>query len=208
MEEPISNKNERNEAWDFQRRFQVKPNYGSTRNFRMRVPLPYCNSGIGLFCFDGEFKCRYCTAQGHYAYTALQYLLRYLPNHRLLRVLWGKQKAPRMNLHNHLASRDWRFNYFSKLNLGAEALQIDISVLTHYRHVTNQIFSFAFPVRYDLNEKSSSSHTIGHSQDTSRTLTYSMLPHPLFAINISAPPSTPRIPFRQFHFTMFYNRFQ
>ena len=59
MEEPISNKNERNEAWDFQRRFQVKPNYGSARNFRMRVPLPYCNSGIGLFCFDGEFKCRY-----------------------------------------------------------------------------------------------------------------------------------------------------
>ena len=30
MEEPISNKNEHNGAWDFQRRFQVKPNYGST----------------------------------------------------------------------------------------------------------------------------------------------------------------------------------
>lgn len=41
MEEPISNKNEHNGAWDFQRRFQVKPNYGSARNFRMRVPLPY-----------------------------------------------------------------------------------------------------------------------------------------------------------------------
>ena len=51
-----------------------------------------------------------------------------------------------MNLHNHLASINWRFNYFSKFNPGAEALRIDISVLTHYRYVTNQIFSFAFPV--------------------------------------------------------------
>ena len=79
-------------------------------------------------------------------YTSPQHLLHCLPDHRLLCVLWGKQKAPGMNLHNHLASIDWRFNYFSKFNPGAEALRIDISVLTHYRHVTNQIFSFAFPV--------------------------------------------------------------
>ena len=141
-------------------------------------------------------------------YPSLQYPPHYLPDHRLLCVLQGKQKAPGMNLHNHLASIDWRFNYFSKFNPGAEALRIDISVLTHYRHITNQIFSFAFPVRYDLNGKPSLSRTIGHSQDTDRTLTWSMLPHPLFTANISAPPSTPRIPFRQFHFTMFYNRFQ
>ena len=56
MEEPISNKNECNGAWDFQRRFQVKPNYGSARNFRMRVPLPYCNSGIGYSVLMGGFK--------------------------------------------------------------------------------------------------------------------------------------------------------
>ena len=56
MEEPISNKNEHNRAWDFQRRFQVKPNYGPARNFRMRVPLPYCNSGIGYSVLMGEFK--------------------------------------------------------------------------------------------------------------------------------------------------------
>ena len=56
MEEPISNKNECNGAWDFQRRFQVKPNYGSAPNFRMRVPLPYCNSGIGYSVLMGEFK--------------------------------------------------------------------------------------------------------------------------------------------------------
>ena len=79
-------------------------------------------------------------------YTSLQYPLHYLPDHRLLCVLWGKQKAPGMNLHNRLASINWRFNYFSKFNPGAEALRIDISVLTHYRYVTNQIFSFAFPV--------------------------------------------------------------
>lgn len=113
-------------------------------------------------------------------YASLQYPLHYLPDHRLLCVLWGKQKAPGMNLHNRLASINWRFNYFSKFNPGAEALRIDISVLTHYRHVTNQIFSFAFTVRYDLNGKSSLSRAIGHSQDTGRTLTWSMLPHPLF----------------------------
>ena len=141
-------------------------------------------------------------------YPSLQYPPHYLPDHRLLRVLWGKQKAPGMNLHNRLASINWRFNYFSKFNPGAEALRIDISVLTHYRHVTNQIFSFAFPARYDFSGKLSLSRAIGHSQDTDRTLTWSMLPHPLFTANISAPPSTPRIPFRQFHFTMFYNRFQ
>ena len=141
-------------------------------------------------------------------YPSLQYPPHYLPDHRLLCVLQGKQKAPGMNLHNHLASIDWRFNYFSKFNPGAEALRIDISVLTHYRHITNQIFSFAFPVRYDLSGKPSLSRTIGPSQDTDRTLAWSIPPHPLFATNISAPPSTPRIPFRQFHFTMFYNRFQ
>ena len=135
--------------------------------------------------------------------TSLQYPPHYLPDHRLLCVLWGKQKAPGMNLHNHLASIDWRFNYFSKFNPGAEALRIDISVLTHYHLVTNQIFSFAFPVRYDLSGKPSLSRAIGSSQDTDRTLTWSMLSHPLFTTNISAPPSTPRIPFRQFHFTMF-----
>ena len=47
MEDPKSTKISATGAWDFQRRFQVKPNYGSARNFRMRVPLPYCNSGIG-----------------------------------------------------------------------------------------------------------------------------------------------------------------
>ena len=31
-----------------------------------------------------------------------------------------------MNLHNHLASIDWRFNYFSKFNPGAEALRITL----------------------------------------------------------------------------------
>ena len=161
-----------------------------------------------LFCFDGGIQCADIALHMVIMYTSLQYPLHYLPDHRLLRVLLGKQKAPGMNLHNHLASIDWRFNYFSKFNPGAEALRIDISVLTHYRHVTNQIFSFAFPVRYDLSGKPSLSRTIGPSQDTDRTLAWSIPPHPLFATNISAPPSTPRIPFRQFHFTMFYSKFQ
>ena len=68
MEEPISNKNEHNGAWDFQRRFQVKPNYGSARNFRMRVPLPYCNSGIGYSVLMGNSRYRYCMGHGHYVY--------------------------------------------------------------------------------------------------------------------------------------------
>ena len=134
--------------------------------------------------------------------TSLQYPLHYLPDHRLLCVLWGKQKAPGMNLHNRLASIDWRFNS------GAEALRIDISVLTHYCYVTNQIFSFAFPVRYDLSGKPSLSRAIGSSQDTARTLTWSMLPHPLFTTNISAPPSTPRMPFQQTHSITLYNKLQ
>ena len=50
------NKNEHNGAWDFQRRFQVKPNYGSARNFRMKVPLPYCNSGIGYSVLMGGIQ--------------------------------------------------------------------------------------------------------------------------------------------------------
>ena len=164
-----------------------------------------------LFCFDGGIQgadIAWCMV---IMYPSLQYLPRYLPDHRLLCVLWGKQKAPGMNLHNRLASIDWRFNYFSKFNPGAEALRIDISVLTHYCHVTNQIFSFAFPARYDLNGKSSLSRVVWNSQDTDCSLTWSMLsmlPHPLFTTNISAPPSTPRIPFRQFHFAMFYGRFQ
>lgn len=161
-----------------------------------------------LFCFDEGIQDTDIAWYTVVMYTLMQHPLHYLPDHRLLRVLGGKQKAPGMNLHNRLASIDWRFNYFSKFNPGAEALRIDISVLTHYRHVTNQIFSFAFPVRYDFNGKPSLSRAIGHSQDTDRALTWSMPPHPLLATNISAPPSTPRIPFRQFHFTMFYSRFQ
>ena len=161
-----------------------------------------------LFCFDGGIQDTDIAWDMVIMYTSPQHLLHYLPDHRLLCVLLGKQKAPGMNLHNHLASIDWRFNYFSKFNPGAEALRIDISVLTHYRHVTNQIFSFAFSVRYDLSGKPSLSRAIGSSQDTDRTLTWSMLSHPLFTTNISAPPSTPRIPYRQFHFTMFYGRFQ
>ena len=66
MEDPILNKNEHNGVWDFQRRFQVKPNYGSARNFRMRVPLPYCNSGIGYSVLMGNSRCRYCMVHGHY----------------------------------------------------------------------------------------------------------------------------------------------
>ena len=98
-----------------------------------------------LFCFDGGFKvqilhgtwslcihrCNIC---------CIIYLI------IASSAFQGKQKAPGMNLHNRLASINWRFNYFSKFNPGAEALRIDISVLTHYRYVTNQIFSFAFPV--------------------------------------------------------------
>ena len=68
MEDPISNKNEHNGVWDFQRRFQVKPNYGSARNFRMRVPLPYCNSGIGYSVLMGDSRCRYYMVHGHYVY--------------------------------------------------------------------------------------------------------------------------------------------
>ena len=112
----------------------------------MRVPLPYCNSGIGYSVLMGGIQGADIAWRMVIMYPSLQYPPHYLPDHRLLRVLWGKQKAPGMNLHNHLASIDWRFNYFSKFNPGAEALRIDISVLTHYRHVTNQIFSFAFPV--------------------------------------------------------------
>ena len=121
-------------------------------------------------------------------YTSPQHLLHYLPDHRLLCVLLGKQKAPGMNLHNHLASIDWRFNYFSKFNPGAEALRIDISVLTHYRHVTNQIFSFAFLVHYDFNGKPSLSRAIEPSHDTDRSLTWSMPPHLFLSTNISVPP--------------------
>ena len=174
----------------------------------MRVPLPYCNSGIGYSVLMGGIQGADIAWRMVIMYPSLQYPPHYLPDHRLLRVLWGKQKAPGMNLHNHLASIDWRFNYFSKFNPGAEALRIDISVLTHYRHVTNQIFSFAFPVRYDLSGKPSLSRAIGSSQDTARTLTWSMLPHPLFTTNISAPPSTPRMPFQQTHFITLYNKLQ
>ena len=125
-----------------------------------------------LFCFDGGIQDADIAWHRAIMYPSLQYPPHYLPDHRLLCVLWGKQKASGMNLHNRLASIDWRFNYFSKFNPGAEALRIDISVLTHYCHVTNQIFSFAFPVRYDLNGKPSLSRAIGHSQDTDRTLTW------------------------------------
>ena len=44
-------KKERNEAMDTFKGFQRF----RTRNFRMRVPLPYCNSGIGRFLFWGQY---------------------------------------------------------------------------------------------------------------------------------------------------------
>ena len=87
MEEPTSNKNEHNGAWDFQRCFQVKPNFDFTRNFRMRVPLPYCNSGIGYSVLIGGIQGVAIARRRGIMYTALQYLLRYLPGYRLLRVL-------------------------------------------------------------------------------------------------------------------------
>ena len=87
MEDPISNKNEHNGVWDFQRRFQVKPNYGPVRNFRMRVPLPYCNSGIGYSVLMGGIQgadIAWCMV---IMYPSLQYPPHYLPEHHLLCVL-------------------------------------------------------------------------------------------------------------------------
>lgn len=141
-------------------------------------------------------------------YTSLQYPLHYLPDHRLLCVLCGKQKAPGMNLHNRLASINWRFNYFSKFNPGAEALRIDISVLTHYRHVTNQIFSFAFPVRYDLSGKPSLSRASGI-----RRIQAGRLHGRCFHIHYSLQTYQRLLLLREFRFDnfilpCFYNRFQ
>ena len=93
MEEPISNKNEHNGAWDFQQRFQVKPNYGSARNFRMRVPLPYCNSGIGYSVLMGGIQGADIALYMVIMCISLQHLLHYLPDHRLLRVISENKSA-------------------------------------------------------------------------------------------------------------------
>lgn len=93
MEEPISNKNECNGAWDFQRRFQVKPNYGSAPNFRMRVPLPYCKLRHWLFCFDGGIQGADIALYIVIMCISLQHLLHYLPDHRLLRVISENKSA-------------------------------------------------------------------------------------------------------------------
>ena len=146
MEEPISNKNECNGAWDFQRRFQVKPNYGSARNFRMRVPLPYCNSGIGYSVLMGEFKVQilHCT-WSLCVYRCNICCIIYLIIASF--VLLAKTKAPGVNLHNHLASIIWRFNYFANSILAPK--HRGVVPYEHIHHTQRvRLFVVRFPPAY------------------------------------------------------------
>ena len=56
MEEPISTKISATGHGTSNGDLRSKPYHGSTRNFRMRVPLPYCNSGIGYSVLMGGIQ--------------------------------------------------------------------------------------------------------------------------------------------------------
>lgn len=75
--------------------FQAKPIIGSTQSFRMRVPLPYCNSGIGYFVLSRPYIADIALCRTS-MYITMQHPPRFLPDYRLLYVFSVKIKSAKI----------------------------------------------------------------------------------------------------------------